>query len=93
MPFRVQPAPAPVRPIVENGTMTLSMAAIPAGGFTCFLGLPVRNDLCTLEVVLGGDESVPIPVLRAFEWRGPITLVQIDAHFDWRHDVGGVTEG
>lgn len=46
-----------------------------------------------LPIVLGGDDSVPIPFFRAFEDRGEFTLVQIDAHIDWRHDVGGVTEG
>ena len=42
---------------------------------------------------IGGDHAIPIPVLRAFEGRGPITLVQIDAHLDWRDDVNGVREG
>jgi agmatinase len=40
-------------------------------------------------VVLGGDDSVPIPVLQAFEGRGPVTLVQVDAHLDWRDEVHG----
>jgi agmatinase len=31
--------------------------------------------------------------LRANVRRGPITLVQIDAHIDWRHEVGGVFQG
>ena len=46
-----------------------------------------------LPIVLGGDHGVPIPVLRAFEGRGPITLVQIDQHIDWRDEVNGVREG
>ena len=46
-----------------------------------------------LPIVLGGDHGVPIPVLRAFDDRGPITLVQIDQHIDWRDDVNGVREG
>ena len=46
-----------------------------------------------LPIVIGGDHAIPIPVLRAYEGRGPITLVQIDAHIDWREDVGGVREG
>ncbi len=36
-----------------------------------------------VPVVIGGDDSVPIPVLRAFEGRGPLTILQIDAHVDW----------
>jgi agmatinase len=46
-----------------------------------------------LPIVIGGDHAIPIPVLRAYDDRGPITLVQIDAHIDWREDVNGVREG
>lgn len=45
-------------------------------------------------ITLGGDHGVPIPVLRALEVFGkPITLVHVDAHLDWRHEVNGETEG
>jgi len=43
-------------------------------------------------VVIGGDDSVPIPVLQAYEGRGPITILQIDAHIDWRDEVSIVRE-
>jgi agmatinase len=46
-----------------------------------------------LPITIGGDHGVPIPVFRAFEGRGPITLVHIDAHLDWRDEVNGVREG
>jgi agmatinase len=46
-----------------------------------------------LPIVLGGDHGVPIPVLRAFDAHGPITLIQIDQHIDWRDEVNGVREG
>lgn len=46
-----------------------------------------------MPIVLGGDHGIPIPVLRAFEGRGPITLVQIDQHIDWRDEVNGVRDG
>ncbi len=42
-----------------------------------------------VPVVLGGDDSIPIPVLQAYSGRGPITIVQIDAHIDWRDEVQG----
>ena len=46
-----------------------------------------------VPIVLGGDDSVPIPFFRAYQGYGPLTIVQIDAHLDWRHEVNGVTEG
>lgn len=46
-----------------------------------------------MPIVIGGDHGVPIPVLRAFDDQGPITLVQIDQHLDWRQEVNGVKEG
>ena len=44
-------------------------------------------------MVQRAHHSVPIPVLRAYQGRGPITLIQFDAHLDWRQEVGGVTQG
>jgi agmatinase len=46
-----------------------------------------------LLISIGGDHGVPIPVFRAFDSAGPITLVQIDAHLDWRDNINGVREG
>ena len=46
-----------------------------------------------LPIILGGDHAIPIPVFRALEGRGPITLVQVDAHIDWRDVFHGVDYG
>lgn len=46
-----------------------------------------------LPIILGGDHGIPIPALRAYDAHGPITLVHIDAHLDWRDNVNGVREG
>lgn len=46
-----------------------------------------------VPVVLGGDDSVPIPVLRAYAGRAPLTVVQVDAHLDFRDEIGGVRDG
>lgn len=46
-----------------------------------------------MPVTLGGDHGIPIPIFRALSNDGPITLIQIDAHIDWRLDVNGVTDG
>lgn len=50
-------------------------------------------DRSVTPVVLGGDDSVPIPVLRAYADHGPLTVLQVDAHLDFRNEVGGVTQG
>ena len=41
-----------------------------------------------VPIVLGGDDSIPIPVLQAYADRS-LTIVQIDAHIDWRDEVRG----
>src|SRR5687768_11878341 len=46
-----------------------------------------------VPICIGGDDSIPIPVLRAFEGRGPITVLQLDAHLDFRDEVDGLREG
>ena len=40
-------------------------------------------------LVLGGDDSVPIPVLAGFEADAPLTILQIDAHADWGDEITG----
>jgi agmatinase len=51
----------------------------------------VRNILegGAVPVILGGDDSVPIPVFQAYEGRGPFTVLQIDAHADWGDVIQG----
>lgn len=46
-----------------------------------------------VPLVLGGDDSIPIPVLRAYEGSEPLHLVQVDAHLDFRDEVRGVRDG
>ena len=46
-----------------------------------------------LPVVIGGDHSVNIPCIRAFEGRGPIHILQIDAHLDFVDERHGVRHG
>ncbi len=50
-------------------------------------------DAGATPIVLGGDDSIPIPVLRAFAERGPLTVLQVDAHLDFRDQVAGVRDG
>ena len=46
-----------------------------------------------LPVVLGGDHSVNIPAIEAFEGHDDIHVVQLDAHLDFVDERHGVTRG
>ena len=50
-------------------------------------------DAGALPIVLGGDHSIPIPVFRALEKHTSVTLIQVDAHIDWRDTFHGVKYG
>jgi agmatinase len=39
-----------------------------------------------VPVMFGGDDSTPIPFLAGFSGGRPITVLQIDAHIDWREE-------
>ena len=42
-----------------------------------------------VPIVIGGDDSIAIPVIAAYRTHGPLTVLQIDAHIDWRDQVDG----
>ena len=46
-----------------------------------------------VPVLIGGDDSVPIPMFDAFAGKGDYTILQIDAHIDWRDEVQGERYG
>ena len=47
-------------------------------------------DRGAFPVLVGGDHSVTFPNVCAFSRFGPLDIVHIDAHMDWRDEVGGV---
>lgn len=49
--------------------------------------------LSAVPILLGGDDSVVIPFLAGFADHGPIWILQIDAHIDWRDEVHGERYG
>lgn len=63
----------PADPEGNRATIRAAVGAVVAGE-----GVPV---------LLGGDDSVQIPMLEAVP--GPLHILQIDAHIDWREEVGG----
>jgi agmatinase len=46
-----------------------------------------------MPITIGGDHGIPIPIFRALDQHGPVTLIHLDAHLDWRDDVNGVKNG
>jgi agmatinase len=46
-----------------------------------------------LPVVIGGDHSINIPCVNAFDGAGPIHILQIDAHLDFVDERHGVRFG
>ncbi len=51
-------------------------------------------DAGAIPLLIGGDDSLPIPMLEAFGARGQsFTILQIDAHIDWRDEVQGESLG
>lgn len=51
-------------------------------------------DAGAVPLLLGGDDSTPIPLFEAYAGRyDALTVVQVDAHIDWRDEVQGVTHG
>lgn len=46
-----------------------------------------------VPILLGGDDSVPIPFIGAFADNGPVWILQIDAHMDWRDELHGERYG
>jgi agmatinase len=47
-------------------------------------------DRGAFPVMIGGDHSVTFPNVCAFSRFGPVDVIQIDAHMDWRDEVAGV---
>lgn len=43
-----------------------------------------------VPVVLGGDHSISYPVLRAYEDFGPLKVILIDAHLDYKNELMGL---
>jgi agmatinase len=78
-----------------------TITAVDSGDLACTGDDPAANRIAIREavatilargavpIVIGGDDSVPIPVFEAFHGSGPLTIVQIDAHIDWRDEVAG----
>lgn len=82
-------------PLIETGTPPACDAgdlATVANGEGEANRAMIRNataailDRSAVPIMIGGDDSVPIPFIEGFAGRGPICIVQVDAHIDWRKE-------
>ncbi len=46
-----------------------------------------------MPVILGGDHSISFPAVRGYAGGGPLSVVHLDAHLDYRDEVGGIRFG
>jgi agmatinase len=69
----------------EDGPRNLARAEAVIGGIVGHGAIPIA---------LGGDDSVPPPVLRGLGTvHRRVTVLQVDAHLDFRDEVAGVRDG
>ena len=81
------------RRLVDCGDLVLAPGDGPANRAAIRSGTAALLAAGATPILLGGDDSVPIPFLAAFDGIGPVDILQIDAHIDWRDEVRGETLG
>jgi agmatinase len=84
---------SPALRIVDAGDVAGSAEDGAGNAARAEVAVAALLDAGAAPVIIGGDDSVPIPVLRAYGGRGPLTVVQVDAHLDFRDEVAGVRDG
>jgi agmatinase len=69
----------------------LATAPLEANANRAMIEAQTREVLAAgaVPLMIGGDDSTPIPFVAAFSEHGPVTIVQIDAHIDWRDERYG----
>jgi len=85
--------PMRLRRLVDAGDVPGDATDGPGNSATITASVAAILERGAVPICIGGDDSVPIPILRAFAGRGPLTVVQVDAHLDFRDEVDGVREG
>ena len=85
--------PMRLRPTVDVGDVPGEADDGPGNSTHTTAAVTALLDRGLVPICIGGDDSVPIPILRAYKGRGPLTILQVDAHLDFRDEVDGVREG
>jgi agmatinase len=79
----------PGTPMVDCGDIAFDVADFAANRERIASTYATLLGRGAAPLLLGGDDSVQIPALRAFAAQGEITILQVDAHIDWRDEVQG----
>ena len=85
--------PAETTRIVDLGDADIIHTDTAGSHASIELGVRQILKAGAIPVVLGGDHSINIPCINAFEAEGPIHIVQIDAHLDFVDERHGVRYG
>jgi len=88
-------------PVFEEGDLRLSDAGdvpgdpydVPETAAAATRTVSGMVERGIVPLVVGGDHSIPPLVVAALRDRGPIDVVHIDAHLDFRDEVNGVSGG
>ena len=79
--------------IVDCGDVAMVPGDYAANSATATEAIRTIRAAGAVPIILGGDHSIPIPVMRAYDDVGTMGVVQFDAHLDYRDEVNGVREG
>jgi agmatinase len=79
--------------IVDCGDVAMTPGDLAGNSATTTDVIRTIRDRGAVPIVLGGDHSIPIPVMRAYDAIGSMCVVQVDAHLDFRDEVNGIREG
>lgn len=87
------PDGAPLLRVVDLGDVAGSVDDAAGNAARAEMAVRALVERGAVPIVLGGDDSVPIPVLRGLAGSGPLAVLQVDAHLDFRDEVAGVRDG
>ncbi len=79
--------------VVDCGDVVANVRDINANSRNAVAAIRQVSERGAVPIVLGGDDFIAALAIQALENRAPVTVVQIDAHIDYRHEVNGERHG